>query len=96
MTQKHLNDAINFIYTNLKKIIEQITQEDIDIYCLIQEQFKNSRGNIVDNTLFKYLFKNYYFRRNLYYYSNEFFEHYFSKFSEQKLQDKIIEIAENH
>ena len=43
-----------WIQRNSEKIIEQITQEDIDIYCLIQEQFKNSRGNLEDNTLFKF------------------------------------------
>ena len=55
------NDVIFSIKTNSERIIEQISQEDIDIYCLIQEQFKNSKGNITNNTLFKYLFKNYYF-----------------------------------
>lgn len=84
------DEIIASIKTNSERIVEQITQEDIDIYCIIQEQFKNSRGNIVANTIFKYLFKNYYFRRNLYYYSNEFFKNYFSKFSEQTLQERII------
>lgn len=54
MFQNKIDDVITFIQRNSEKIIEQITQEDIDIYCLIQEQFKNSRGNIEANTLFKF------------------------------------------
>jgi len=45
------------------QIIELITQEDIDIYCFIQKQYNKLKNRIIEDSLFKFVFRNYYFTR---------------------------------
>lgn len=84
-----IEEIIEKIKNNSTLIIERITQEDIDVYNFIQKQFQNSNGDIKNNSLFKFAFKKYYFRYNERLFNPDFFQLYFSKFSDKKLQERI-------
>lgn len=92
-----LDNIIDGIIKNSNKIIEQISQEDIDVYCFIQDRFNNTKGNIKVDSIFKFLFKHYYFRNNFWVYSKSFFKAYFTIFSNNSLQERIkLENDINH
>ena len=44
-------------------IIENIPQEYIDVYCFIHKQYKTLGKKIVDDSLFKFVFRKYYMIR---------------------------------
>jgi len=86
MDYKNIVDELN---SRSHLTLDKITQEDIEVYNFIQEQFKKTEGNITNNYLFQFVFKKYYFGFNERFYKKEFFDGYFSIFSDKDVQEKI-------
>ncbi len=54
------DSILAFIKNNLDLVFKRITQEDIDVYMFLQECFEISGGNIQENSVYKWLFRDYY------------------------------------
>lgn len=80
-----IRNIIDFIDTNLNSIIEQISQEEIDIYNSIQEQFLLKDGNIENDSIFRYLFKKFYLSSSARFFTEKSYNLYFSILSGLKI-----------
>ena len=85
--KEKVKEIVTLVKKNFDEILKELKQEDIDFYCFIQSQFDKSKGNVKDKMLFQRLFSLYYNLGG--YLGKNFFNFYFSKFSENLLQEKI-------
>ena len=84
-------DIVSSMKHRSKEILMEIKQEHIDFYYFIQTQYNQSKGNIKDKELFQNLFRLYY---NMgVFLGKTFFDFFFSKLSDKKLQDNIKKIS---
>jgi hypothetical protein len=63
MEQSKILKIIKSLNKEKDTIIENIPQEYIDVYCFIHEQYKTLGKKIVDDSLFKFVFRKYYMIR---------------------------------
>lgn len=89
MEKLNIKNLIKNLKTRSSIIIEDISQDFINIYNFIQDQYRISHGDIKNNSLFKFAFRRYYFQRNEWFYKKEFYENYFSLFSDKGMQSAI-------
>ena len=89
-----IRNIVNLIDTNINSIIEQISQEDIDIYISIQDQFLIKDGNIENDSIFRYLFKKFYLSSSARFLTEKSYDLYFSILSNLKITklDNITDI----
>lgn len=94
MREKEIHKIINLINKYRDKIIEQISQEDIEIYNFIQEEYKRLGSILKENLIFKYVFKKYYLSSSARFFRDNSYKTYFSSFSKLNIknEDNINEI----
>lgn len=96
MGEKEIEKIMNLIEKNQDKIIEQISQEDIDIYCFIQEEYKRLGSDLENNLIFRYIFKKYYLSSSARFFKDNSYKTFFSTFSKLNInnEDNINGIIE--
>lgn len=89
MDYARIINIVNELNSRSLVIIDKISQEDIEVYNFIQEQYEKTKGNVTNNYLFQFAFRKYYFGPNERFYKKKFFNSYFSIFSDKRIQKRV-------
>jgi hypothetical protein len=84
-----MEEKLNFIQENYLNIINNIEQENFDVYCFLKEEFSNT--DVSKNYLFQFVFRNFYRLDNAGL-SNEFKVEYFNLMQELRNEKNNNEI----